>query len=965
MSQNVCLARPHQSQTPAAPEAGPNPRCVAPRGNTRAVPRERLLAQLLDARRKRCIVIQGPAGCGKTNLAIAWREALLALGFDVAWLSLAAEDDDPTRFLADLTASLAPLGPAVCQQARLAHQDDADEAAIQRNLIALTRGIGRHPNDVVLVLDDLHHVGHPGQHASLQWLLDFAPPNLHLVLVSRSTLPLSLGRPRDQGLLLELGARDLRFSAAESESLLRAQLGDVDRRDARRLHERADGWVTGLQRLAAQLKKRKVTHDRPASAQALASALLYGAQDACDFADFFEHAVLSRLTPAELELLIRMASCTRLCASLCIALKSASHTSADVHALLTRLERDNLFLMPLDKSAEPRWYRLNPLLRETLLVRFRARGEWQQRAVHLAAWRWWRDHDQADEAVRHALLAGEPGAAAELVQRVARTLQLGGDVRKLIALIRLLPVAEVDARIDLRLWRIHLQLYARDFDACAAELARLDTDLPSADSHAHHRLILLRAALAVQRDDCEAAVALLPLLQRIPTHADPLVVGGRNNLMSWIHMRIGEYETARQVQSDAPQRLADGAPLMGTSSGLLNGRCMTGFGHALEGNFIAAERIGRDVLFDATRFGRAASEAMCFATALLGEVLYETGDPEGARVLLEEQVDLLERVSIPDSVLRVFVVLAGAHWLAGDPSQAFACLDRLDGHAARHGLPRLAAHSLAEQIRYRLQTGQFELAETGLARLRDLAARFASAAPGNGAEIHAVAGRALLDASMARNDFAGALQRLHALIPFCEAHGWQREVVRLQLVAARIEACHGHTDAAHRIVLAALRRAQRLGLVRSLLDADSDTLPLIVEAVQHAPHDPVLAFHVERLHAARAAEATQPARRASAGASVGSELLPPYSSAGGLRHLATLGAEPLSEREARVIRLLAQALPNKKIARTLGISPETVKWHLKNIYGKLGVATRDEAVARVRDLELGTEPGVGMAALIA
>jgi LuxR family transcriptional regulator, maltose regulon positive regulatory protein len=139
-------------------------------------------------------------------------------------------------------------------------------------------------------------------------------------------------------------------------------------------------------------------------------------------------------------------------------------------------------------------------------------------------------------------------------------------------------------------------------------------------------------------------------------------------------------------------------------------------------------------------------------------------------------------------------------------------------------------------------------------------------------------------------------------------------------------------------VLAALRRGHKLGLVRALLDADPRALELITQAVNDEAPDPLLSFYVNRLQAARQKSAANSAADAARNAP---------------RH-AFPGIEVLSERESRVVGLLAQALPNKKIARTLGISPETVKWHLKNIYGKLGVSSRDEAVARMRDLECDT-----------
>jgi LuxR family maltose regulon positive regulatory protein len=150
-----------------------------------------------------------------------------------------------------------------------------------------------------------------------------------------------------------------------------------------------------------------------------------------------------------------------------------------VSALLARLDNENLFIEPVQGPDRAPWYRLHPLLRETLAERFRQRSEAVRHQVHMAAWQWFRDHRLLVEAVRHAVLAGESGTAADLVERYSSTLIGRGEVRKVAGLLQQLPKPEVRARPALRLLTVQMQLYAHEVNAARAELDALDGELPA------------------------------------------------------------------------------------------------------------------------------------------------------------------------------------------------------------------------------------------------------------------------------------------------------------------------------------------------------------------------------------------------------------------------------------------------------------------------------------------------------
>lgn len=935
----MASSKPLQPPRSAVADRLLDTKLVPPKAPRRIAGRERLIAQLLEARRKRCVVLQGQGGCGKTTLLIAWRQALLPLGFDVAWLSLSERDDDLTRLLDCLLASLAQIDPAMTREANLLTGPGADADSAERAVVALVRGIAAHPREVVLMLDDLHHLGSREALSALQWMLDFSPPNLHLVLASRGTPPLSLARLRPQGLVLELGLRELRFMPEESRAFLQAHAAGIDDRDAQQLHELTDGWAAGLQLLSVDWKKRQERGGRGGAAPLeLARAQL---QDARGFSDYFEHEVIAQLAPTELELLVGASICNRFGPALCAALTGRTGADTEAASLLQRLVADDLFVAQVQSKQDESWYRLHPLLRETLRLRLDQRPKDARRALHLAAFRWFDSHGYLDEAVEHALLAGETEAAATLVEQASQSLSARGELRRLFGLLRQLPLAQIEAHADLQLWGLRLSIAAREMQACTQSIERLLARSGELLPRQRHTLTLMRATLAVQCDDSEAATALLPQLLAIPDSADPLSLGGRANLLSWIYLQQGEYERARSVQVSTPPLLVDGVPLLGTASGSLQGRCLVGLSHALEGHIAQAERVYGEVLHECESRGHAFVEPACMAAALLGEAFYERSDVAGVLRLLEHRIDVLERLSIPDSMLRVMTVLASAHWLEGRRLESFAYLERLEDYAQQQGLDRLMAHSLHAQIQRHLQLQDFEAADALRGRMEALHREHPRAERGASGEVALMAQRAQVLWELAHGNHEQAAARLVPLVKLAATRGDQRLTAQLRLQLAMVEQRCGRAPHARAQLEEALRLGHRLGLMRSLLDVDPYVLELMRLACAEPDLDPVLRFFAERLEIA----ARPPAPASARGASLSG------TGAGAGKAGAAGVLESLSERELEVTRLLAQGLSNKRIARTLNVSPETVKWHLRNAYGKLGVTGRDDAVERLRDLE--------------
>ena len=322
-----------------------------PPPRSRIVSRPRLFGQLSDILNHKLTLISAPAGFGKTTLVSEW---IACCGKSVAWLSLDEGDNNLTRFLMYLISALQTIAPNSGEGVlRVLHASESQQPPIESMLATWINEITAIPDNFIFVLDDYHLIDSKDVDNALAFLIEYLPPQMHLVIATREdpNLPLARLRVRDQ--LTELRAADLRFTPSEAVEFLNQMMGlNLSAEDIATLETRTEGWIAGLQ---------------------LAALSMQGHQDAASFIksftgghhfvlDYLVEEVLGRQSESVQTFLLHTSILDRMCGPLCDAILCDSSVSGQ--ETLVQLEHANLFIIPLDQ--ERRWYRYHHLFAELL-----------------------------------------------------------------------------------------------------------------------------------------------------------------------------------------------------------------------------------------------------------------------------------------------------------------------------------------------------------------------------------------------------------------------------------------------------------------------------------------------------------------------------------------------------------------------------------------------------------------------
>lgn len=884
----------------------------APRARAQRVARPRLTQRLTEGLHHTMTLISAPAGWGKTTLLSEWRETPEAQTVAMAWVSLDKGDNDFARFVTYLIAALQTIQPDMGTHAHALLS--APPIASEAILISLINDLAAYDGELALLLDDAHVIESQTIHEALEFLLDYLPPHVHLIMASRTEPPLALARLRARNQLTEIHAADLRFTLDEATDFLqRVMKLNLSATELATLIDSTEGWAAGLQ-LAALSLQNPTDGSRPPGAMSGSNRYIL---------DYLVEEVLQRQTEDVQTFLLQTSILDRLSGPLCDAVMGFDRVQSSSQAMLELLDRLNLFIVPLDTARQ--WYRYHHLFAELLRDRL---AHWQpDRApqLHQRASAWFADHALPREAIQHALAAGDHDRAAELIEPVARELLGRNEADRLYQWLTALPQSLILAHIGLTLKLAWAQVLTGHLNDASDTLDALESRLADGAQAARGELCAIRATLAIRRGQWpEACQLLCTAWDLVP--ADLVMLRG---------VVAANRGIAALFQGDLVTATPWFAQAIDLSLACHNPRtALTSFNNlgaiqALRGQLHAAADTYRRAIAYADQHIQSDDLRQRAMTAMLhiglAETLYEWNELDVA----EAEVRLgwcasNDQVCDEQAQLAGYLMLARLQQARGRLDGAITVLNEGEAFGQRCVSQwAILCDVKTLRARYQLQSGD----EAATVRWAHAANVTLDAPPDQlAARANAYLVRARLLLAQHDPQAIELLTRLIAALDVSQQRGVQLEA---QVVLAQAQHQCGQPAAALMTLQHALELAASERYTRVFLD-DVHLRPVLFElrAQLRARPDSLVVNQLDRILATIAV--APHAASASSG-----ELV-----------------EPLNERELDVLRLIADGHSNHDIAQELIVAVSTVKWHINNLYAKLNVHSRTLAIARARELGL-------------
>lgn len=909
------------------------------------IPRPRLTARVNAGVRGPLTLLSAPAGFGKTQLLAEWAaEGARA----IAWLTLSSEDNNYVRFFRYLSSAFQEVEPQL-SDAILDYLQTAESSRLEMATLLINE-ISAIPKDLILVLDEYHVLGDSSIIASLNFLVKNLPPNLHLVIASRSEPSIDLALLRARGQVTEVGVDDLRLTHEEIGQFVNQTLRlQLPPEAIQMLEERTEGWIIGLQLAALSLRN-------PSDL----SRLLRGFHgDAHYLVDFLAQEVLHQQPEDIRQFLLRSAILDVLSGPLCEAVLEWDVAPGYGTRMLNQLEHLNLFITPLDEQHQ--WFRLHNLFVEFLRHMLTKTHAAEIPLLHRRAAAWFEQHGNLDEAFKHGLASGDMEWAANLMDRSIEALIEIGELSTLTQWIKHLPRKHIRQRPRLglayawgltvsrqldnaRFWLEDVQqtLDVRDKEQRQPTPTKPDESLPQPSLG---ELALVRSRLALITGDFQQAAEYSSMAVSYLKEGNLFIKSILALEVSMTSFFSGDtpraidalYETVAMARRANNLFVLIVATYQLAEMQILQGRLSQAFVTLQKARLLA---VGPD------------EKPLALVGVIdngLGEILRERNRLEEAKVYLERGRQLSRAAWAPSSMEAV-VSLARLLQSQGEIAESQALISEAFDLALSAENSQWDAVSIAATaVRLALQREDLSAAHRWWeqSRLRDFGTDMSLENYPYHVFEYLLLTHARYDLAIGQNvgdtlRLHQALKRLQAILPQAEQFKRMSSQIEILVLQAVIEYALDKGDQAVHTLLSALALGEAEDYRRIYLDEGRVMAELLarclVEQQQSGAYYPSIQY-IEGLLESCRQEVRMRTPTAKSGVGAAAKTQDDFTIF-------------LSARELEVLSLIAQGKSNQEIAAQLYLALNTVKRHASNIYDKLGVKKRTEAIAKARQFGL-------------
>lgn len=895
-----------------------------------AILRSDLLARVFGDPGPRVVLLQAPAGHGKTTFMQQARAHWQRHGAAIGWISLDEGDNDTSRLFGHLQTLLKRLeAQSTPSQSAMGTVPKVQAGRAPRSDWVVDR-LEQLDRQVVVFLDEFQVLTNRSILDFFRTLLERLPDNAVFVIGSRTVPEIGMARLTVNGHAVVLRAPDLRFSLSEAEAFFAGAEGlDLSRKELESIHERSEGWPAALQLYRLSLAS-------PSVRESLTNIASFRPRE---LADYLADNVLDLQSASVQQFLRETALLKRVCAPLCDAVTGRS----DSQSMLQYLERAGLFLRSLD--ADDYWFKYHTLFSGFLARQLSEQDPARTNEIHARAAQWFAEQEDYDPAMYHAVAGGDVSLAAEILDHWATRLTMDGNLVTVERWYDSLPLHEIEVRPTLVVKVAYALAFLRRRQKLEPIQAILERFAASGDAELVARSSVVRSMILIIQDDIAGAsevVRTVNVRDETATGFRAFELAAGANLEGYLAIAAGEPEAAHEYLSlgRAHSERAGAAFSWGYAVSTAGANLLVQ-GYLQE----ALEKFRQGMTDPGISLDESVTSAVLVACYV--HALYEVDALEEARAQFEQYQGVIRNAALLDYMTLSYIALARIHDAQGEFAQAQEKLDELESIAYTSNWPRMVRNINWERVRRALAKGELDRAKSIASRIDaqhvavpSLWIPFSEAAEGD------LIGKARLDIADGRAD--SALDNLHRALTDAADRRRVRRQIKLRILESLAYRAQGEDNSARRAMQKALCLAAPGGFIRSFIEEGREAVQLLREMSDASTGLGMMPVASERCDggAPGSEQIHNLMYRILSGAGV------ERARAGPLEGEAFQPLEPLTDREQQILSLLANGASNRTMAEAIFVSENTIKFHLKNIYSKLAVSSRAQAINAAHQMGL-------------